>query len=116
MEKLICTKCSGKGNISAYSHVKSGVCFRCWGTGHDLRAEKTALQAAVNALRQEYRKVQAALKTASGCRKQELEKLLAALADKGKRGVKAIERLDAEIKALALRVNATTGTQLAAFL
>lgn len=112
MEKLICPKCNGKGNISAYSHVKSGVCFRCWGTGHDLRAEKSALHAAVNALRQEYRKSRVALKTASGGRKQELENLLAALADKGKRGVKAIERLDAEIKALALRVNATTGPHM----
>jgi len=28
-----CTKCSGKGQISSYSHVNNGICFDCSGSG-----------------------------------------------------------------------------------
>jgi hypothetical protein len=28
-----CSKCSGDGRLSYYSHIKAGECFRCNGTG-----------------------------------------------------------------------------------
>lgn len=33
MTKKQCQKCSGKGVIFTFSHVKGGVCFSCNGTG-----------------------------------------------------------------------------------
>ncbi len=31
--KSPCPRCAGDGRISAYTHVKAGVCFRCGGAG-----------------------------------------------------------------------------------
>lgn len=33
-KKITCTKCFGKGHISAFSHVQGGVCFSCGGKGY----------------------------------------------------------------------------------
>ena len=33
MEMFTCPKCEGHGKIGAYSHVMSGVCFKCNGAG-----------------------------------------------------------------------------------
>lgn len=37
-KKITCTKCFGKGRISAFSHVQGGVCFDCGGKGHRMVA------------------------------------------------------------------------------
>lgn len=34
--KTPCTKCFGKGNIRAFSHVQGGVCFSCGGAGYKM--------------------------------------------------------------------------------
>ena len=31
--RLTCTRCCGTGKVGNFSHVKSGVCFACGGTG-----------------------------------------------------------------------------------
>lgn len=31
-----CSKCKGKGRISAFSHVNNGICFECYGLGYEL--------------------------------------------------------------------------------
>lgn len=30
---MVCQRCSGKGRLSGYSHIKAGECFRCNGSG-----------------------------------------------------------------------------------
>jgi len=38
-----CSKCDGKGRISAFSHIENGACFTCKGTGKvRIRARKIA--------------------------------------------------------------------------
>lgn len=32
-KSLACNRCSGRGYISAFSHVQGGVCFKCGGHG-----------------------------------------------------------------------------------
>lgn len=34
--KSKCSKCKGKGRISAFSHVNNGICFECYGLGYKL--------------------------------------------------------------------------------
>lgn len=38
--KVECSKCSGKGNISAFGHVLGGVCFSCNGVGYKVLKNK----------------------------------------------------------------------------
>lgn len=35
-----CSKCKGKGRISAFSHVNNGICFECYGLGYKLNKNK----------------------------------------------------------------------------
>ena len=32
-----CVRCSGPGYIPAYRHYLDGICFRCWGSGMDIK-------------------------------------------------------------------------------
>jgi len=41
MSKLDCNKCGGEGVLFMFSHVKSGVCFSCKGTGIKHKQKRT---------------------------------------------------------------------------
>ena len=41
VEKIRCTKCMGKGRITAYSHIIGGICFACNGKGYFTRKVKS---------------------------------------------------------------------------
>ena len=33
LEFGVCSRCSGKGNLTEYNHIQGGVCFKCGGSG-----------------------------------------------------------------------------------
>lgn len=103
MDKIPCVRCDGTGEIPAFRHVKSGVCFRCWGTGHDLRAERQALEACLKAARVEYRKLSLSLKSAKGEQRTMAAAALAALTRHGKRLAQRLVLQNNEMRALMER-------------
>lgn len=40
----ICTRCDGEGYITQFQHIEDGVCFRCWGSGHDFESAIRGLE------------------------------------------------------------------------
>jgi len=103
MDKIPCSRCTGKGEIPAFKHVKAGVCFRCWGTGHDLPAERRILEGRLNLAREDYRHLFRAWKGARPGKKAEAGKRLEACTKAGKALAKELARLDAEIAVLAAK-------------
>ena len=43
-DKVTCSRCAGAGYFRAWSHIKSGVCFRCGGAGTTLTKKGAAAQ------------------------------------------------------------------------
>lgn len=35
--RFSCRKCGGPGEIPEYRHYQNGICFRCWGSGIDMK-------------------------------------------------------------------------------
>jgi len=99
METIVelCPKCQGTGNLPQYAHVQNGVCFRCSGTGRDLRAElATAVQKLARA-RREWQSLNRTSKRARGVHKRHMKEELDLLTREGKQLRKHVDTLQAAI-------------------
>jgi len=50
-----CPRCSGKGGLNCFAHVRQGICFECWGTKQSFKLQERHLQGWVARLRGEFR-------------------------------------------------------------
>lgn len=95
MDLKNCPRCSGKGEIVMFRHVKAGVCFACWGCGLDLRSERRAIVAVLEGLRTEYRQE----RRASGPQSPKL----ADIVTRGQAAAEKLRRHDADVAQMAAK-------------
>lgn len=85
MYKIECSRCaSGKGIISAFRHVRGGVCFKCGGDGYTL--SRTSPEARAKAKAKRDAKRQAREQAAQSARIAHQETLAARYADDARIG------------------------------
>lgn len=90
--KVKCPRCHGTGLVESCRHVRNGVCFRCWGTGDDLRHERDELEKRVEALRNEYRAAR---------HRRASEESLAEIVVRGKAAVSAVTQFDIHVRVIS---------------
>lgn len=94
-EKDVCPRCHGKGVLETCAHVRNGICFRCWGTGYDLVAERKQLIETLTGLRNQYRRVSAKLKAAESV---ELRNSLDVIVARGLAARNMLTQLEIEVR------------------
>lgn len=94
-EKTVCPRCSGKGEIAGFRHVKAGICFNCWGCGEDLGGEIRTATRLLGVARGKWVTTNQRLKrTAPGTtERSNYERALADIEKSGKRLARRLENL-----------------------